>query len=271
MSKLFEAIKSLENNQNNEKFSNIFQIKTKKSSFNRKLIVATVIPLIFGIIFYIFPTKILTKVNENEENIKNNQQIFLNKTNNTEKKIKKTKNYNKINTITNNKIDNTNKNNNKIRKEETEEKKIRTKTKEIERKEKFPQKNKDQKFLKDTNYLTRKINTDQTFDYLLILAEEKRKNKKFQEALKYYLKYLEHAQNIDVLNNIGAIYLKINKPGLAKYYLEMSLEKRPDEITAQNLLIAYLRLGEKQKACNLILKYPGIFNFELYEKLNCRQ
>jgi tetratricopeptide (TPR) repeat protein len=97
--------------------------------------------------------------------------------------------------------------------------------------------------------LIEKNQLDPSFNYKLAFAYDLKKN--FSKALKFYKKCIEikGKERNFALNNIGSIYLKLNKPKISlDYFLEALNLGQNDKIVINNILFNYLKLKDKKNS-----------------------
>lgn len=103
------------------------------------------------------------------------------------------------------------------------------------------------------------LNKEDLLRNLLIMAEEERKKGNCKEALFYYRNYLKERDNPMVMNNFGACLIELEKLDEAINVFEKALSLKSDPEIKYNLIIAYLKKGEKEKACNTIKEINSDF------------
>lgn len=91
---------------------------------------------------------------------------------------------------------------------------------------------------------------------LLFNAEEERKRGNYPEAIKFYQEYLKHREDPDVLNNLGGIYLLLGNGEKARVYFERALKLRYDPYYELNLIMALMKTGQKERACERLKDKP---------------
>jgi len=120
----------------------------------------------------------------------------------------------------------------------------------------------------------KKVNTkerqNKNINQSLLMAEEYRKKEMYEQALIEYKKALAEEKDekniIYILNNVGAIYILKEKPAQALKYLLKAYKIKKDKITARNIVLAYIQLGKFKKAC----QFASQENLEdIKEKLGC--
>ncbi|QER42619.1 hypothetical protein F1847_07650 [Thermodesulfobacterium sp. TA1] len=89
---------------------------------------------------------------------------------------------------------------------------------------------------------------------LLVLAEEERKKGNYQMAIVYYENYLKEKEDPLVMNNLGGCLTEIGAVEEAIKVFHKALSLKNDPIIRYNLIIAYLKKGDKEKACSEIKK-----------------
>jgi len=89
---------------------------------------------------------------------------------------------------------------------------------------------------------------------LLLVAEEERKAGNCQKAIFYYKSYLKERENSSVMNNLGACLIELGEFDSAINIFNKALSLKNDPEIKYNLIIAYFRKGEKEKACSEIEK-----------------
>lgn len=93
------------------------------------------------------------------------------------------------------------------------------------------------------------LRREKLIENLLINAEEARVKGNLDDAINYYLAYLKHKEDPDVLNNLAGLYLLKGDFKRAEKLLERALNLKEDETFALNLIISLLMQGEVEKAC----------------------
>jgi len=83
----------------------------------------------------------------------------------------------------------------------------------------------------------------------LLIAEEERKKGNCQKAIFYYKSYLEERENLSVMNNLGACLIEMGDFDSAINIFNKALSLKNDPEIKYNLIIAYFRKGDKEKAC----------------------
>ena len=97
--------------------------------------------------------------------------------------------------------------------------------------------------------LVEKNQLDPSFNYKLAFGYDLKRN--FSEALKFYKKCIEikGKERNFALNNVGSIYLKLNKPKISlNYFLEALKLGQNDKIIINNILYNYLKLKDKKNS-----------------------
>ncbi|WP_022853387.1 tetratricopeptide repeat protein [Thermodesulfatator atlanticus] len=304
MSKLFEAIKKLENN--NKKIES--NINKRKEQRRKKIYpVITCISIMLGIISILLANKAYNQ--KNSTITRTQHQRTTEKTNLLAKEKSKTESHKKIIkkdiASTAKKKKTASKNN--INTSKVKETKTRKKKDTIKNNKKLTTKNKTNKtLLQNSNHNTAqaplmKDYREEVYDHhnqdnlhyikpakevhtenyktLLALAEEKRKDKQFKEALYFYQKALSepnlpHEIKADILNNVGAIYLINSNYKKACKVLEEASRIKNDDIIAKNLVVCYLNLKNYRKACSIIShmiqKNPHNKNWQEFQKGFCQ-
>jgi len=87
---------------------------------------------------------------------------------------------------------------------------------------------------------------------LLVMAEEARQSGNYQEAIRYYRLYLRDRKDPQVLNNLGALFLLLRQNLEAIKVLEEAYQQKKDPEIAFNLALAYLNSGKTRKACQIM-------------------
>ena len=87
---------------------------------------------------------------------------------------------------------------------------------------------------------------------LLIMAEEERKNGNYKEAILYYQNYLKKSFNVYVMNNYGACLIELGRFDEAIDILNRALNIKNDPEIKFNLALAYIKKGDKKKACLIV-------------------
>ena len=87
---------------------------------------------------------------------------------------------------------------------------------------------------------------------LLIMAEEERKNGNCEEAILYYQNYLKKSFNVYVMNNYGACLIELGRFDEAIEILSRALNIKNDPEIKFNLALAYIKKGDKKKACLIV-------------------
>ncbi|AEH45735.1 hypothetical protein Thein_1880 [Thermodesulfatator indicus DSM 15286] len=291
MSKLFEAIRKLQENQQTEfsiKPNNLNREKENQTKKNKIYLYIIICSLLLGclvlMLFFTFeqkPLKRQTKLT-NRQSIKKpipqNNYIHIFKKQNISsveqnfQQPQKNKNQKTLSQKEN------------VKKIETQNT-IKTKEKQIINstiKNKFNQEKLTQKdlakerrtlsLLQDNKTLTKnniKVNNNTTnkqfkissniknqFNNYLLLAEEARQSGQYEKAIYYYQQALAEEKDTqkkaDILNNMGAIYLLQNKPYLAQITLEKAVKISDDPSIIYNLAIAYLKQQKTKKTCSLL-------------------
>ncbi|MCS7279187.1 MAG: tetratricopeptide repeat protein [Thermodesulfobacteriaceae bacterium] len=109
------------------------------------------------------------------------------------------------------------------------------------------------------------LNREDLLNSLLILAEEERKRGNLEKAILYYQSYLKEKENPWVMNNYGACLTELGRFDEAINLFNKALSLKKDPEIKYNLVIAYLKKGEKEKACKELKNLT--FNSPLEEKL----
>ena len=84
---------------------------------------------------------------------------------------------------------------------------------------------------------------------LLLVAEEERKEGNCKKAIFYYKNYLKERENPLVMNNLGACLIELGEFDSAINIFNKALSLKNDPEIKYNLIIAYFRKGDKEKAC----------------------
>uniref|UniRef100_A0A7C4NXA5 Tetratricopeptide repeat protein n=1 Tax=Thermodesulfobacterium geofontis TaxID=1295609 RepID=A0A7C4NXA5_9BACT len=84
---------------------------------------------------------------------------------------------------------------------------------------------------------------------LLLVAEEERKAGNCKKAIFYYKSYLKERENSSVMNNLGACLIELGDFDFAINIFNKALSLKNDPEIKYNLIIAYFRKGDKEKAC----------------------
>ncbi|RLG11522.1 hypothetical protein DRN73_05165 [Candidatus Pacearchaeota archaeon] len=87
---------------------------------------------------------------------------------------------------------------------------------------------------------------------LLIMAEEERKSGNCEKAIFYYQNYLKKSFNVYVMNNYGACLIELGRFDEAIDILNKALNIKNDPEIKFNLALAYIKKGEKEKACAIV-------------------
>ncbi len=87
---------------------------------------------------------------------------------------------------------------------------------------------------------------------LLVMAEEARQSRNYQEAIRYYRLYLRDQKDPQVLNNLGALLLLLRQNLEAVKILEEAYQLKKDPDIAFNLVLAYLNSGKTKEACQIM-------------------
>ena len=251
MSRLLDAIKKLE--EEKKPINSIFnknQTKTYKRRHKKPLYLSAfllVILLVGTSIFIYNPrTKSINSTNTNTN---------ITKKHTPEKSIEKREN----NKTT------------KAKKREKEAKKRVIAKKEKHKAKKIKQ---NEFYKKDKNNKTLTKNKRSIFEKenksALIMAEEHRKKGEYQKAIHYYKIALnkETKNKAYILNNIGTLYLIQNKPNLALPYLLKAFKINKEKTITKNLIIAYLKTGQKEEACRILKEEATLQN--LKKQLGCQ-
>jgi len=84
---------------------------------------------------------------------------------------------------------------------------------------------------------------------LLLVAEEERKEGNCKKAIFYYKSYLKEKENPLVMNNLGACLIEVGEFDSAINIFNKAFSLKNDPEIKYNLIIAYLKKGDKEKAC----------------------
>jgi len=84
---------------------------------------------------------------------------------------------------------------------------------------------------------------------LLLVAEEERKGGNCRKAISYYKSYLKERENPLVMNNLGACLIELGDFDSAINIFNRAFSLKNDPEIKYNLIIAYLKKGDKEKAC----------------------
>lgn len=84
---------------------------------------------------------------------------------------------------------------------------------------------------------------------LLLLAEEERKKGNCKSAIFYYKSYLKEKENPSVMNNLGACLMELGDYDEAINIFNKALSLKNDPEIKYNLIIAYFKKGDKERAC----------------------
>ena len=294
MSRLFDALKKLENNKEKENFvAKNLAIFKKQKQINLKVYLFFFLIISVGFIL-IFGAKVLLnkkhqermvpdlrKQNNNilKNNIFQEKNSYYTQKENAKKEEKKNivslnKNILKLETEKNS--DNLKKEGLKKDKKNAKNKYNNNKKASNNKKEKVPHYKINAKVAikKETNNhepaKEREIVKEKIINYSnLIIAEEERKRGNFKKAIEFYEKYLDENKEVDhkILNNLGALYLKAGNLEKAIFYLKMAYMKdSKDPKITKNLFIAYWKMGDKEKACEIIKNKSTLFD-DWYQKL----
>ncbi len=100
---------------------------------------------------------------------------------------------------------------------------------------------------------------------LLLIAEEERKKGNCEKAIFHYQNYLKEKKNPLVMNNYGACLIEIGKLNEAINIFNMALSIKNDPEIKYNLIIAYLKIGDKEKACKEVKNLDSFYQEKLKE------
>ncbi len=104
----------------------------------------------------------------------------------------------------------------------------------------------------------------------LFLAEEARRRGDLEEAVMYLKRYPKLHQHAEALNNLGALFLLLGQTEKAASCFRESLALKADPEVAYNLIVAYLRLDQRQEACRLASYYKDSAKVKaLWEIMSC--
>jgi tetratricopeptide (TPR) repeat protein len=92
----------------------------------------------------------------------------------------------------------------------------------------------------------------------LLLAEEARRQGRYQKATEFLKRYLEKKRDPYVMNNLGALYLLLHEDQKAYLILKEALELKEDPEIAYNLALSLLAQGKIKEACQVIGPYPEL-------------
>jgi tetratricopeptide (TPR) repeat protein len=84
---------------------------------------------------------------------------------------------------------------------------------------------------------------------LLLIAEEERKKGNCQKAIFYYKSYLEERENPSIMNNLGACLIELGEFDSAINIFNKALSLKNDPEIKYNLIIAYFKKGDVERAC----------------------
>ena len=84
---------------------------------------------------------------------------------------------------------------------------------------------------------------------LLFVAEEERRGGNCEKAIFYYKNYLKERENPLVMNNLGACLIELGDLDSAINVFNKALSLKNDPEIKYNLIVAYFRKGDKEKAC----------------------
>jgi tetratricopeptide (TPR) repeat protein len=84
---------------------------------------------------------------------------------------------------------------------------------------------------------------------LLLIAEEERKKGNCQKAIFYYKSYLEERENPSIMNNLGACLIELGEFDSAINIFNRALSLKNDPEIKYNLIIAYFKKGDVERAC----------------------
>jgi tetratricopeptide (TPR) repeat protein len=93
------------------------------------------------------------------------------------------------------------------------------------------------------------LNKKDLLNNLLFLAEEERKKGNCRSAVFYYQNYLKEIEDPLVMNNYGACLIEIGNLDYAINVLNKALSLKSDPEIEYNLIVAYFKKGDKEKAC----------------------
>ena len=284
MSRLFDALKKLEDNKEKGSIiANNLAIFKKQKQINLKIYLSFFFIILMGILLVFNAKVFLNKKHQKKMDLRRESSNIL-KSNvsqeNLNDKIKIDNKDTKNNHLTQKESKRmiSGLNSGHISASETKKRKNLEDFKETDKKFKEAFKNKKKKIYhpkvtvnEKNNYkLTRKeLRRKDKIDYSdLIIAEEERKKGNFKRAIKFYEKYLTKNKEVDhkTLNNLGALYLKTGNLEKAIIYLKKAYVKNSkDPKITKNLFIAYWKMGDREKACEIIKDKNLLFE-DWYQK-----
>lgn len=100
---------------------------------------------------------------------------------------------------------------------------------------------------------------------LLIIAEEERKKGNCEKAIFHYQSYLKEKENPFVMNNYGACLVELGKLDEAINIFNKALSIKNDQEIKYNLIIAYFKKGDKEKACKELKSLDSFYQEKFKE------